>query len=255
MERRAEHRRPAQERALTGCEPVDARREQRLDCLGQLISVLATGSRRGQFLQEQRVAGSALGQRRELLVRQAGLARGGLDQLARVGDRQRLQPEGQRRQRRDSLGSREATGPGRRVAQASQGRVESCAPGSAEARTTPRPSSGRPRRGRRSAREERTEQRAQDAVQPCASERRLELIDLRRRVHLHVERGPEQRRPRRELRIDLLEPLCERRSIAEPSRRSVRPRAAIVGAAGTGGRASTTRTARSGQSASAMSSQ
>ena len=53
------------------------------------------------------------------------------------------------------------------------------------------------------------EQRSHDAVQACTPERRIEILDLRGRRDVHVERRGEQWRPRDELLVDLAQPLAE----------------------------------------------
>ncbi len=96
-----------------------------------------------------------------------------------------------RRSRRRSVGA------SRRRATASSARAHR---GGEEDRTTLRPSSACPRRGQRRRGQERRQQVLDDAVQPRAAERRLQLVDLGRRDHRRVEHVAEQRRPRHEIR-------------------------------------------------------
>ena len=52
-----------------------------------------------------------------------------------------------------------------------------------------------------------------DAVQARAAECRLQIVRLRRRVHRRVDHVGDERRPRHELAVDLLEPLGEQRRV------------------------------------------
>ena len=61
--------------------------------------------------------------------------------------------------------------------------------------------------------EEVTEERSHDAVQARAPERRVEIVHLGRGLDLDVERRRQERRPRHELLVDLLQPLAEDRAI------------------------------------------
>ena len=77
--------------------------------------------------------------------------------------------------------------------------------GSAGAPTTRRPSSGRRRRRAVSgASRSVPEQRSHHAVQARPPERRIEIVHLRGRLDLDVQRSGEQRRPRHELLVDRL---------------------------------------------------
>ena len=67
-ERDAEHRRPAQERAVSWSELVDARRDQRFDRLGQILGVLGLLAHAGELSEEERVAGRPLHERGHLLL-------------------------------------------------------------------------------------------------------------------------------------------------------------------------------------------
>jgi hypothetical protein len=57
--------------------------------------------------------------------------------------------------------------------------------------------------------QDRAEEGADDSVQARAAEGRIELLRLRSPQHLSVQREREQRDPRQELRIDLLEPAAQ----------------------------------------------
>ena len=50
--------------------------------------------------------------------------------------------------------------------------------------------------------EQLTEKRADDSVQACATERRIEVVNLGRRLHVDVERRCQERSPRHELLVD-----------------------------------------------------
>ena len=133
-----------------GAEPVDPRRDERLDRLGQLLGLWSAVLGGGELLQEERVPGPALGDRRELLVvsrRSAAAATSVVASSAGSGSSRRV-----------SAGSggvpprpRSRRPPGRRVVQVSQGWSGAACRGDGGARTRRRPSSGRPRRRAASA--------------------------------------------------------------------------------------------------------
>ena len=209
-----EHGGPAQHRAVDGRERVDAGGDDRLDALRQLLVVRGTARRRHELLQEEGVAARAAHDRVDVGGGERRL-RGGGDECARVVCRQRLEAHRQRRERRGALGGREALA--RRVPRDER---------------EPRP----PRHlraemaeqvGRRAVhpvrvledeqgrvRQERREQRADDAVQAGAAEGGVELVGLARGEHRQVERDGEQGQPRAELRRDRVQARAEHVRVA-----------------------------------------
>ena len=76
-ERDAENGRPAQERAVARAELVDARRHERFDRLGKVLGLVGLLPDAREALEEERVAGAALHERRQLFLGEAPIARCG----------------------------------------------------------------------------------------------------------------------------------------------------------------------------------
>ena len=207
----AEHGRPAQQRPVARREAVDPAREHAFDALGQLLEPLLGAARGGdELLHEERVASRALGDRRELLGWQPFRA-GGHRELVRVGLGQRVEAQRHGRHRRIPRGREEAAlaGAARRADEPRLGRDPA-----AEVAEEVRGGLVHPvhvldeEEGRRL--EQLAEHRLDDAVQAGAPELGLEVVRLGSRVHRRVDDVGDERRPRHELGIDLLEPVGER---------------------------------------------
>ena len=104
----AEHRGPAKKSAIARPELIDACRNECLDGLGQLLRLVGLLADARELLEEQRVAGSALHQGCQLDLGQTPAACRCDGERLRVVHRQRLEPQGQRRERWSSLRGREA---------------------------------------------------------------------------------------------------------------------------------------------------
>ena len=159
--------------------------------------------RRRELLEEQRVAGAALHERGQLLVRQAPVARRRAHERPRVVRGKRLEPQRESRERRRALGGREAAFDG------SPGRAREPRP-RRELRAEVAQQLGRRvvhpvdvlEHEQRRRVEQLAEQRAHDAVESRAPERGIEVVHLRRRLDVDVERRREERRPGNELLVD-----------------------------------------------------
>jgi hypothetical protein len=103
----AEHRGPPEQGPVARREPVDPGGDERLDGVGHLLGRVERLLGRGELLQEQRVPGAALHECGELIVGQAPISGRGADELLRVVDGQRLETQGESRQRRGPLGGDE----------------------------------------------------------------------------------------------------------------------------------------------------
>ena len=90
-----ENGRPAQQGAIAGGESIDACRDESLDCVRHLLGRLPCLIRRGKLLEKQRVAGSALHERGQILVSQAPVARRCPHERPRVVRGKRLEPQGE----------------------------------------------------------------------------------------------------------------------------------------------------------------
>ena len=90
-ERRPEHRSPAQERAVGRRQPVDARRDQGADGLRQFLRLVGRPVDSRKLLEEERVPGTALGDRLQLLSGERPPC-SGLDQGPGVVGGERLEP-------------------------------------------------------------------------------------------------------------------------------------------------------------------
>ena len=143
-ERRAQHGRVAEQRAVAGREPVDTRRDDGLDALRKR---LVLGRLRGadELLEEQRVAAGPVGDRRDLVLKEP-LGRRCADELACGFGLQRLRAgssspgsAARSRPRRSRPSSAFGSRTGATVSSAPGGR------GGAAGRRRRRPSSGRPR--------------------------------------------------------------------------------------------------------------
>ena len=119
-ERVAEHRGVAEQAALERREPVDLGGDHRVDGVGERVDVAARDRRVQQLGEEQRVAGGALGERRDLVRAQRRVLGRGDERGRRLLRRQRLRDAACAR-----AGARAPRNPVstlRRVAQSSAGR-------------------------------------------------------------------------------------------------------------------------------------
>ncbi len=209
-ERDAQDGRPAQKGAIAGSELIDACRDERLDGLGKLFGLVGLLTDARQLPQEERIARAALHQCGQLLFGQPAVTCCCDRKGSGVLGGKRLQSERQRGEGRRSLGSRESAlgGP-------------SCRTGEPRLRRKLRAEVAK-ELGRRIVHpvdvveyqqrwriEKLTEERAHDTVKSCPPESRVEIAHLRRCLDLDVERGREERCPRHELRVDLLESRCQ----------------------------------------------
>ena len=201
-ERRPEHSRPAQERAVARSEPVDARRDKRLDGLRQLLSGLAAPPR------EPRAPAGRAGCRAALsaIARQPRPKALGRPPRAESATRlvlERLELDRHRGDRRHALGPEEAA-LDRPTSRAYEPRAGSAAGrprwrrSSVEASSIQWTSSITTRVGQSSS----PRARLDDAVQPGAPERGLELVDLRV-GSTWTSSGAPSAEPRHELRVEL----------------------------------------------------
>ena len=166
---------------------------------------------RHELLEEERVASGSLRDRVQLVGCEP-LGCGGDRELPGVLVRERIEPDRERRNRRGSLGRREAARDG-----AARRAREPGFPLELE-REVPKQLGGglvHPvdvlEQDHRRRSEDRREQRRDDAVEPHPPERGLEVVDLRRRLDGGVEREAQQRDPGHELRRERLEPTAKRR--------------------------------------------
>ena len=245
-ERLAEHRGPAEQRAVGGAQPVDAARDDRLDGLRQLVllRVVGVGARRDELLEEERVAAGAAGDRVGLVVgdvsarrRTSALASSGAERLEphRHGRRPAACPRRRRTLPGRGAGSRTRTTGAPRDARA-RWRRSSDEASSIQCASSKRSAAG-PGRSR-------CEQGLDGAVEARAPERRLELVDLAGRRDGHVERNREQGEPRQELGRDVVEAAAQRAGRRCPASRRAARRSARAAARGRRSTASRPRTAR-----------
>jgi len=206
----AQHGCPAEQRAVSGRELVDARRDEHLDRLGELLRLVRRLTDAGQPLEEERIPGCSFHQGPQLLVGQTAAPGRGERERLRIVLRERFQPERQRGERGSAVRGAESTLPGaaRRARQPRPSRKLCPQIAQQLGRGVVHPVHVVEDEQRRRV-EEVTEQVAHDAVQPSAPERGIERVDLGRRLHLHVEGGGEEWRPWDELLGDGREPLGE----------------------------------------------
>ena len=214
----AEHRGPAQQRAVARLEPVDPRSNQGLDRLGQLLRLGGGLVRQRELAQEERVAAAALRDRLELLVAEPPLAGRRLGKRLRVLGGERLEPQGECRQRRVALCRDEPVRAGPASGAGQPGIVVELGPQVAEqlGGRVVHPVDVLEEQQRRAV-EQPAEELRDDAVQSRPPERAVERVDLRRRLHLDVERRSQQRRPRDELLVHLGEPVGEEFPVVGPA--------------------------------------
>ncbi len=227
-ERDAENGRPAQQGAIAGRELVDARRDERLDGLGKLLGLVGLSHRRSPA----RCRKSGLPAPRSMSAASSSSVRRRSPAAATAS----------------VLASSAGSGSSRSV-KAGSGGVPSAAanpPSDRPSRRTREPRLRRKLRaevaeqlGRRVVHpvdvvedeqrrrvEQLTQERAHDAVEPCAPEGRVEVAHLGRCLDLDVERGREEGRPGNELLVDLVEALGEHGAVVLRRPRSARRRGA-----------------------------
>jgi hypothetical protein len=76
-ERHAEDRRPAQERAVSGAELIDSGSDEALDRLGQLLGRIRLLADAGELAKEERVPCGTFHERRDFVICETPIARGG----------------------------------------------------------------------------------------------------------------------------------------------------------------------------------
>ena len=218
LERRPDDRRVAQQHPVRRVERVDARRQQRLDRLGQLVRCsVARGE--DELAQEERVAACARAPERSTAsVRERVLLGDGERERLRVGGRRAVRARAARRAPPVASGriDRTVVSSRRRATAAARAARRGAAAGTA----TRRRASARPRRRSASASSARARGSLDDGVEPVAAVLRIEALDLRRLVDGRVERDREQRQPRREVGHHRLHPRL---------RAALRPRLAATG--------------------------